>query len=305
MANRIGVVTITYNSASVIDGFMQSLLAQTHPDFVTYVVDNASTDNTLALLAKYAAPNVHIIANQKNVGVAAGNNQGIVASLAAGCQHVLLINNDVEFPPNLFAGMAAALRRHQCAMLVPKIYFHHQPNRLWCAGGSFSASRACATIHAGEGELDTGQFDAARPISYAPTCCMLIARTVFHQIGLMDEKYFVYADDTDFCLRAQRAGIPFYYEPSVSLTHKVSSLTGGEQSPFGIRFGARNKTYLIRKHFPFPTSWYFLLAYQIYLAKRMLTRKDSWAVYTAKLKAVREGMAIRVDSLNTALPEPG
>jgi GT2 family glycosyltransferase len=292
VVNKIGVVTITYNSAEVIHGFMQSLSAQTHPSFITYIIDNASTDDTLARIASYHAPNLRIIANKKNVGVAAGNNQGIVAALADECDCILLINNDVEFPPGLFSGLESALNRHNCEMLVPKIYFHNPPETIWCAGGALSAARAGATIHFGEGEPDHGQHDTARPITYAPTCCMLIRKSVFDKIGLMDEKYFVYADDSDFCLRALRAKISFFYDPSVSLTHKVSSLTGGEQSPFGIRFGARNKTYFIRKNFPFPLSWWFLAAYQAYLAKRMLTRQDSFTTYRAKQRAIREGLAI-------------
>src|SRR5690242_9561959 len=78
---KIGVVTVTYNSARVIDGFLTSLLGQSKCDFVLYAVDNASSDETLARIGTYNDPRVRVIANEKNLGIAEANNQGIEAAL--------------------------------------------------------------------------------------------------------------------------------------------------------------------------------------------------------------------------------
>ncbi len=301
---RIGVVTVTYNSASVLEGFLCSLKAQTYRDFITYAIDNASTDVTLEMLRAFQTPWLRVIANISNLGVAAGNNQGISAALDDGCEYVLLINNDTEFPADLLEGLEASLRRHGTGMVVPKIYFHNEPNRIWCAGGRFSFSSAIVR-HTGEGETDSRQYERARSITYAPTCCMLIHKSVFERVGLMDEKYFVYFDDTDFCLRVVRSGIVFYYEPSVHLTHKVSSLTGGANSPFSVRFGTRNKTYFIGKHFGARLLWLALLAHEAGWLFRALTGRESWETYRIRQTSVRDGLRMlreHFDSLSNPAP---
>jgi GT2 family glycosyltransferase len=103
-AAKIGIVTLTYNSGKAIDAFLASTLAQTHRDLALHVIDNDSNDNTLARLAPCRDPRLVLVKNADNVGVSAANNQGIHATLKAGCSHVLLINNDVEYGHRLHTG---------------------------------------------------------------------------------------------------------------------------------------------------------------------------------------------------------
>src|ERR1700733_2803561 len=99
--DRIGVVTVTYNSASVLPAFLGCVMEQTHREFILFAADNSSTDDTLRMLRGCSDERLKIIANPDNRGVAAGNNQGIVAALEAGCRSVLLLNNDTEFGATL------------------------------------------------------------------------------------------------------------------------------------------------------------------------------------------------------------
>jgi len=256
---KIGVVTVTYNSGAVITEFMESLVGQSHKDYVLYVVDNASTDDTLQKLAPYTAKlSLILIDNQKNIGVAAGNNQGIIQALADCCTQVLLINNDTEFEPELFEKLMIGMDEYQCEMLVPKMLYHDQQDIIWFAGGHFDTVKTYVNVHEGYDETDRGQYDQPRQIDYAPTCCMLIKPSVFEKVGLMDEKYFVYYDDTDFCIRARKLKQTLYFYPSATLTHKVSSLTGGGESDFAIEYYMRNKVYFIKKHVSFPASYVYL-----------------------------------------------
>jgi len=121
--------------------------------------------------------------------------------------------------------------------------------KIWCAGGDISAWKG-TTRHRGEGAVDVGQFDDDIYTNYAPTCFMLIHRSVFKSVGLMDEKYFVYYDDTDFVWRANKLNFQIYYWASGNVWHKVSSSTGGAVSPFSIYYSERNRIYFIRKNFP-------------------------------------------------------
>ena len=95
--NKIGLVTITYNSADVLRSFLDCVWKQTHSDLILYVIDNASTDVTLPMLDNETDIRLRVVKNSKNLGVAKGNNQGIRQAILDGCDQVLIINNDVEF----------------------------------------------------------------------------------------------------------------------------------------------------------------------------------------------------------------
>ena len=256
---KIGVVTVTYNSASVVCGFMESLLSQSHTEFILYVVDNASSDETLKRVASHSDSRVVVIRSSSNVGVAEGNNIGIHAALNDKCDYILLLNNDTVFDSALVAELLRGIQRHKCDMAVPKILYFDQPEKIWCAGGYFSRLRASAR-HYGNGLKDDGKFDQARAVSYSPTCCMLIRQNVFGRIGFMDSNYFVYFDDTDFCYRAHGAGLKLFYVPTARLLHKVGSLTGGE-SDFYYFYTIRNHVYYLLKHF---RRWQALLYFSVY-----------------------------------------
>lgn len=267
---RVGIVTVTYNSAPVIQPFLRCALAQSQVDFRLYLIDNASADDTLARVDPAADPRIVLVRNPTNRGIAAGNNQGIHLAHRDRCSHVLLLNNDTEFGPDLLAGLLARMEAHGCDLIAPKMYFFDRPDRLWYAGGGFLRRHGYTSFSFGQGEVDRGQFDAAREVAFCPTCCTLIRMSVFEAIGLMDERYFVYWDDIDFLYRAFRAGLVTRYEPSLQLWHKVSSLTGGKQSPFSLYYGARNKVYFLFKHRPIPECLLTNLANYLYLAARTL-----------------------------------
>lgn len=283
-----GVVTVTYNSEGVIDGFLCSLLAQTCSDFVLYVVDNASTDRTLEKLKQYSDPRIIVIANEENVGIAKANNQGIRCALKAQCNSVLLINNDTEFDADLLSVLRNGMREYAIDMIVPKISYFDEPAKIWYAGGHFNRWKGHLAVHDYLGESDCGQFDVIRFVEYAPTCCMLFDSRVFEKIGLMDENYFIYVDDADFCLRASRSGMKLAYFPVATLKHKVSSLAGGT-SEFSSRHFTRGHIYFIRKHLGLWKGVYYLCAFQVSLLFKLLRRVLDWNELLGREAALFEG----------------
>jgi GT2 family glycosyltransferase len=290
--SRIGVVTVTYNSAQVIDGFMISLLRQSWTDFLLYVVDNASTDATLEIIRRYHDRRICPIANRQNLGIAKGNNQGITAALANGCHSVLLINNDTEFGPLLIEQLAAGLTQHRCDMIAPKITVFGDETTIWSAGGGFNPLKGYAGFHFGLKQPDRGQFDVTRRVDHAPACCLLVRKEVFARIGKMDDLYFVYLDDTDFCFRAKLAGLTLVYLPSAKLLHKVSTLTGGPDSEFSVRYRTRNQIYFMLKHFGPWRALYYLPAFQLYQLAKLLFRKIDFAGFVLREKAFFEGLRV-------------
>lgn len=289
---KIGVVTVTYNSEPVLQEFFDSLAMQTHRNFVLYVVDNASKDNTLEMSRQRTDLPVVIIANGENLGVAEGNNQGIRAALADGCECVLLLNNDIVFPADLFAQLYAGLDRHHCDMTTGKMYYHDRPDVFWCAGGRFQPWLGYRTQHDGVDQKDIGQYDQPRRVTYTPTCCLLVRRSVFDRVGLMDSRYFVYSDDVDFLYRCLKQGISIRFVPQAMLWHKVGRLSGGATSDFMMGYCTRNRVYFLHKNLPkiFAAFWYGI--YRTYLLLRYVLGKDSKRVWELKQNSVREGFEL-------------
>ncbi|WP_027937118.1 glycosyltransferase family 2 protein [Anaeroarcus burkinensis] len=290
-SQRIGVVTVTYNSGDVIIPFIESLLKQSYENFTLYIIDNASSDNTISKIEKFKTDKrICLIENHENLGVAKGNNQGITAALDAGCKSVLLINNDTEFESLLIEKLQKGMLEYDCDMIAPKMMYHDKPDTIWFAGGYFLPKKAYFNTQEGKDQKDIGQYDVPRQIECAPTCCLLVSVNTFRTIGLMDEKYFVYYDDTDFCLRAFRAGLKMYLLPSAKLTHKVSSLTGGALSPFVLKYTNRNLVYYIKKNISKPIALFWILCLQGVLLRRLIFRRDSRETYLIRQKALIEGL---------------
>ncbi len=288
--SKVGVVTVTYNGAQIIDGFLKSLIPQTHSNFVLYLVDNASADNTLEHVSKYIDPRIVLVANRTNNGVAQGNNQGIQAALDNGCELILLINNDTEFGPELIDTLITEKLRNHCSMVAPKIYFYEDPSRIWYAGGFFSRRRAYMSGHYGLHEIDNGQYDHLNKVEYAPTCCLLIDKEVFSSVGMMNEKYFVYVDDQDFCYRALKMGKTLFFAASAKLYHKESHSTGGVTSKFGARYATRNQVYFLRMNFSIPMRWFWIIVFQGYIVFWLLNGRDAPAIHRIKQRAFFEGL---------------
>jgi GT2 family glycosyltransferase len=251
-------------------------------------VDNASRDNTIELLTQCSGESLIIIANLDNRGVAEGNNQGIRQALEVGCSSVLLLNNDTEFDETLLECLAAGLETYACDMVCPKMLFFDEPDRIWAAGGFFQPRLGYRTLHYGEGDLDRGQFDQARAVTYTPTCCVLIRADLFAKIGLMDARYFVYSDDADFMYRALKAAARLYYLPSATLLHKVGRLTGGDSSPFNIRYSVRNRAYFKLKHCGRMSASFWNLMYRAYYLAKFLSFKSSLATLKMRQCAISE-----------------
>lgn len=289
---KIGVVTVTHNSSSVLAEFLECVWRQSHRNFLLYVVDSGSTDQTQQLAQEIHDPRVRCVLDQGNIGFAAGCNIGIRMAIEEGCDSVLLINNDTVFPPELFSGLLAGLDTHQCQMTTAKMLYFEPSNIVWAAGGYMDKWRAYTARHNGSGQIDDGRFNRSMRITFTPFCCILIDKSVFRRIGLLDESYFVYTEDLDYCYRAMRGGISLWYLPACRLWHKVSSLTGGDDSPFAIRYMTRNRILFLRKHFSRPVAAFWILVYQLHLVLRRARNVDSRACWQAKRRAVAEGLAM-------------
>ena len=254
--DKIGLVTITYNSADVLQPFLDCVWQQTHSNLVLYIIDNASEDDTHLILEKENDSRLQIINNSTNFGVAKANNLGIKRAIADDCDQVLIINNDVEFEATLIEKLLQLQDERACSLVTPKMMYYDNPNHIWYAGSWFIKKKGYLPLHRGIKEIDEGYFDKIVEVEYAPTCCLLAKKEVFQDVGMMDEKYFVYFDDTDFSYRVWKDGRhKIFYCPNVKFYHKVGSLTKSFnkeeekifRGDFFIQQNTKNHIYFLKK----------------------------------------------------------
>lgn len=241
---KIGIVMVNYNGEKFQNDCIETIYKSKYNNFDIIVVDNDSADNSIPLL-KTEYPDVIVMEMKHNYGVAKGNNIGIQFCLERGYEYILLLNNDTEIDPD----MLGLLVKHadERTVTVPKMYYYPD-NEIWFAGGIINWDRA-TTPHIGINQIDVGQYDKEKDVEYSPTCCFLVHHSIFQKVGLMDEKYFMYYDDTDFCVRLSQKNCKIKYVPMAKLWHKVSSSSGGEESLTSVFYCSRNRLYFIDKFY--------------------------------------------------------
>ena len=204
MDKKIGIVTVYFNSAPVLDNFFKSLEEQSYKNFILYAIDNHSKDNSIEKthkLANEVSFQVKMMPQNDNYGVAKGNNIGIRAALEDNCDYILLSNNDLVLEKDAIQNLLLGMFAMGADMAVPKI-LRYNTNREICSTGSRFEYLTCRTPLRGLREIDCGQYDENCFLEMASTCFMMIDNRVFERVGFMDESYFVYYDDTDFVYRA-------------------------------------------------------------------------------------------------------
>lgn len=232
----LAVIVLSWNGVQLTRETLDSLARCGVPEdwrAQVIVVDNASTDGSpQAIAAEY--PWTQLIALPDNRRFAGGNNIGVAHALAAGADAVMLLNNDVQADPALYERLLLALQQDPGAGAAAPLIFHAAPSDLiWYAGGTCEPA-AAHTAHRGIRTRDRGQYRAVESTDYLTGCCLLATRAAWEKVGMLDERYFIYAEDADWCLRARAAGYRLLFVPTARLWHQVSASSGGGSNPWKI-----------------------------------------------------------------------
>ena len=247
-------VVVNWNGRTVIEPCLTTLLASDYPDLEVLVVDNASTDGSLELMAE-RFPDVRLLANPKNLGYAAGANAGVEVAIEEGAEYVLLMNNDTEIAPDAVARLVEAARDDPAAAFVgPLICYADPPDLIWSLGGRVSYWTG-RIAHRALREIDRGQYRTIEPVDYVTGCAVLCSVPAIRRIGPMDEGYFMYNEDTDWCERARGAGFSVLVAPAAKVWHKVSTSSGGGLTSFKIYHRIRSTFRFYRRY----ARWYHWL----------------------------------------------
>jgi GT2 family glycosyltransferase len=224
---QLSIIIVNYNTRILLRACLCSVFRQaTKTDFEVIVVDNASTDGSREMLEQ-EFPHVTKIYNEKNRGFAAANNQAIKQAKG---EYILLLNSDTEVLDGAIQKTVAFMQQCPEASIVgckllnadrtlqPSCRSFPSPWNLFTE--SFFLFRVFKhTQLFGQYYMSHFDHDSIRQVEVVMGAFMLIRRNVFETIGLFDEDYFMYAEETDFCYRARKAGYKTFFFPRVEIIH--------------------------------------------------------------------------------------
>ena len=281
---NVTVVVLNWNGKQDTMECLESLDCVTYPNYDIVLIDNGSTDESVSSF-KQRFPDIPIIATGKNLGYAGGNNVGIRWGLAKGADYVLLLNNDTVVQADFLDELVSfAQSDRRIGFAGPKIYYYDYNGRkdvLACAGSEFKIWKG-RLVHVGAGTIDHGQYDVVRDVDYVEGSCLLARAEMISSVGLLNPDYFLYWEDTDWCIRGARAGYKAVFVPAARVWHKVPVRTEGKGSQAYYYFG-RNVIWLVkqyasgRQRVRFALSFFFIEMWRTVLVSLLLHRSSAEA----------------------------
>jgi GT2 family glycosyltransferase len=275
------VIILTWNQRDLVCKCLDSLAAAVHPSDrpLIIVVDNGSADGTAGTI-RNRYPDVAVLEIGENLGYAGGNNLGIRHALQRGAQYICLLNNDVRVSLGFLTPLLEALDLNAATgVTTPLITSEKNVDQIWALGVAVDwRSGTVSRLHVGETVSDWQSRDVFE-VDLAQGAAMIFKRQVVEQIGLLDEAYYLYYEEADWCLRAREAGYRILAVPASRVWHQVSA-TLGETSPVVDYYMLRNHLRLIDLHWSGLHRWRVLSRV---IARNLLTI----AAYTAKSQGGR------------------
>lgn len=263
-ADAVAIVIVAWNQLDKTLDCLASVAALRRPAGCVVLVDNGSAPPLAAAVAgRFSA--VEVLRLPSNLGFAGGYNAGLRHVLAGEAAAVLLLNNDTLLAPDALDHLidemeekeltpgrkgtgtqGTAKDAERIGLVTAKIYYAAEPERIWTVGANLNVFLDLKD--GGQGQRDTGQWAAPRDVDFAPFCGILIRREVFETVGLLDENFFLYYEDMDYCRRARRAGWRIRLCPPAHILHAVSASSGGRDSPLERYWMAQSSGRYFRKH---------------------------------------------------------
>jgi hypothetical protein len=246
---RICIILLNWNGKKDTLECLESLSNVDYAPFTTIVVDNGSTDDSIPTIRAHF-PHTPILETGANLGFAGGNNVGIQWALSKPFEWILLLNNDTIVDPGfLKAFMDTAKKNPKAKVLGAKILRYSDPHRIDHLGGKWNSGNAKFESIA-SGRLDSDAIEyKSETVDYVCGAALLMHKSVPEAIGLLEARYFLFWEETDFCFRARRGGFEVWTSPEAKVWHKVSaSFIGGK--PHSHYFWWRSRLLWLERNLP-------------------------------------------------------
>lgn len=246
---KVTIILVNYNGYLDTIECIKSLNQLMYLCFNVIIVDNGSTNNSYAILKEYIANNgnnsFRVVKSIDNLGFSGGNNIAIEIAQKENADYVLLLNNDTIVTPDFLS----ILIDNACddCLIAPRIMYWKSNNTVWYGGGKLSELLGRAWHDRINKTYNSNIDDSIKEVSFITGCCMLVPMKVIEKIGMLEDKFFLYYEDTEYCWRAKKNGCSLKYVGKSVIYHNVSSSTG-HNSPLMNYYKIRNRMYLIKDY---------------------------------------------------------
>jgi GT2 family glycosyltransferase len=228
---KTGVIIVTYNGEKFIKSCVETLTRQTDGDFVIFIVDNASVDNTVQTVKELQekSNNIILMQNGSNLGFSKANNIGIKKALENGVENIFLLNQDTEISKNCIEELKKAFMIDKnVGSVCPKIYEYHDRTIWWDGTVLLRGIKLlfCPTIKVwvipNKGCVEIGKKDIfVNEIEISNGCAWMIKKEIFQKIGLLPEDFKFYGEDSAYSIKVKNAGYKQLCVNSASVYHKT------------------------------------------------------------------------------------
>jgi len=224
---------------------LESLAKSAYRNLQIMVLDNQSTDGSVEAI-RTAFSDVHIINLSNNLGYAGNNNVGIEEAIAQGADWILVLNEDTILDPNCISELITVGESSpRMGIVGPMVYHYDEPTTIQSAGGMLG--KYWQSRHLAQNEPDHGQFQEPHFVEWISGCAILVRKAVIEQVGMLDAKFFIYWEETEWCIRASRGGWQICHVPHAKIWHKGVN-RDYQPKPSFIYYGTRNHLLTLSKH---------------------------------------------------------
>jgi GT2 family glycosyltransferase len=218
------VVMVNWNQCANTLESLRSVAGMDYPRLGIIVVDNGSEDGSPSVI-RQEFREVVVLENGENLGHPIALNIGMEYALKRGADYVCLMDNDIVAETQMLQKLVAVAESDaEIAATGPTIYYYDSPDTVWCVGVMVDMKVGDSwQVHAERNVSEILDSQPCSPVDMIPSCALLIKRAALEAVGLMDPRYFVYYNDTDWCIRAIAQGWKIVHVSAAKLWHKISA----------------------------------------------------------------------------------
>jgi GT2 family glycosyltransferase len=288
-APHVTIIVLNWNGKDDTLACLESLEQVAYPNFEVLVVDNDSSDDSVAAI-RARFPHRPIIETGANLGYAGGNNVGLRWALEQRTDYALLLNNDTEVAPDFLCILVETVESDPTVGVAgPIIYYYDQPETIWSAGGRIDWPRGQFWM-LGLGMHDNGKPDKGpQEVDFVTGCALLVRAKIVQEVGELDERFFMYYEEAEWCVRIAKAGYRIIHVPQARLWHKISPESQAD-SPLIHYYMTRNRLLFLKATGAGLRTWLYTLIADYLRTLISWSVHPKWRGKRPLTKAMRKGI---------------